>query len=146
MDVKIRSQAKDLKEDLGIHDMIDDQAESDPLRDVSINFDQEPNMHDVIYGTPYFPVLRRYTPLNLRHETIVEGTDLLSWTTGDESTLLRMRRIQRMSFGEIARALKRTEESVACKYLKLVPLCKRTRSTNSLFGAQVLNSRLKEPG
>jgi hypothetical protein len=44
-----------------------------------------------------------------------------SWSTADESGLLAMRR-QGMSFAEIAGAMNRTELSVACKYLDLVPL------------------------
>jgi len=57
----VLSPAKHSKEDLGILDMNADEAESDPLLDVSkINFNQEPDMHDVMYGTLYFPLLRNY--------------------------------------------------------------------------------------
>ena len=43
--------------------MIDDETESDLLLDVSnVLFDQESDMDNVLYGTPYFLPLRRYTP------------------------------------------------------------------------------------
>jgi hypothetical protein len=56
--LKVPSQ-KDSKEDLGNPEIVDDEAENDDsLLDVSnIIFDQD-NMHDVMYGTPYFPILR----------------------------------------------------------------------------------------
>jgi len=84
--------------------------------------------------------------INIGTETgHLEGQEVLSWTNIEESTLLTMRRVQRMSFREIAGALKRSEESVACKYLKLVPLRNRMRSTNGLMGGeQAFNSHLKE--
>jgi hypothetical protein len=98
-------------------------------------------------STPFS--LMDFHVINIGAETTetgrLEGQEALSWTNTEESTLLRMRRVQRMSFREIAGALDRSEESVACKYLKLVPLRKRMRSTNRLMGgAQAFNSRLKE--